>query len=79
MEAGRAEPWTKDELGPRYNKMLEQIIGFRARVTSVSARFKLGQDEQPEVRRKILESLPDAATAQWMQRLNDERLPAQTE
>ncbi|MHA4837716.1 FMN-binding negative transcriptional regulator [Sphingopyxis sp. MSC1_008] len=74
MEAGRAEPWTKDELGPRYQEMVEQIVGFRARVTSVSNRFKLGQDEQPEVLRTILESLPDAATTQWMQRFNTERL-----
>lgn len=78
MEAGRAEPWTKDELGSRYHKMVEQIVGFRARVTSVSSRFKLGQDEQPEVLRTILESLPDAATTQWMQRFNTERLSGKT-
>lgn len=79
MEAGRAEPWTKDELGPRYHKMLEKIVGFRARVTSVSARFKLGQDEQPEVLSTILDSLPDAETVQWMERFNQERLLAKAE
>ncbi len=79
MEAGRAEPWTKDELGRRYHKMLEQIVGFRARVTSVSARFKLGQDEQPEVLSTILESLPHAETVQWMQRFNLTRLPAKAD
>ncbi|HEY0595790.1 FMN-binding negative transcriptional regulator [Sphingopyxis sp.] len=79
MEAGRAEPWTKDELGRRYHEMLEQIVGFRARVTSVSARFKLGQDEQPEVLSTILESLPDAETVQWMERFNQERLPAKAD
>lgn len=77
MEAERPNPWTTAELGPRYHKMLEKIVGFRARVTSVSGRFKLGQDEQPEVLRTILESLPDAATIQWMQRFNNERLPKQ--
>ena len=74
MEARRANPWTTSELGPRYHKMLENIVGFRARVTSVSGRFKLGQDEQPEVLRTIVESLPDAVTTQWMRRFNDERL-----
>ncbi len=74
MEAGRPEPWTTSELGPRYHKMLEKIVGFRARVTSVSGKFKLGQDERPEVLRTILESMPDAATAEWMQRFNNERL-----
>jgi transcriptional regulator len=79
MEAGRADPWSADELGPRYNNMLEKIVGFRARVTSLSGRFKLGQDERPEVLRTILESLPDEATAEWMQRFNNDRLPGKTD
>lgn len=79
MEAGRPDPWTSDELGPRYHNMLEKIVGFRARVTSLSGRFKLGQDERPEVLRSILESLPDEATAEWMQRFNNERLPGKAD
>ncbi|MBB4630864.1 FMN-binding negative transcriptional regulator [Sphingosinicella soli] len=73
VETGRAQPWNADELGARYEKMLAQIIGFRARVTGLSGRFKLGQDEAPETLQSILGSLPDAATAAWMRRFNPGR------
>ena len=74
MEAGRSEPWQISELGSRYQAMLDHIIGFRASVTSVSGRFKLGQDEKPATLGAILENLPDAVTVAWMRRLNRARL-----
>jgi transcriptional regulator len=74
MEAGRADPWGACELGARYQGMLGRIIGFRATVTSLSGKFKLGQDESPETLRHILDTLPDAGTAAWMRRFNAGRL-----
>jgi len=70
MEAGRARPWSVEELGPRYLGLLSRIIGFRASVTALSGTFKLGQDEAPETLRAILDALPDEATKAWMRRFN---------
>ncbi|MGH6633034.1 MAG: FMN-binding negative transcriptional regulator, partial [Sphingopyxis sp.] len=70
MEAGRAEPWNVDELGARYQSMLGHIIGFRATVTGLSGKFKLGQDEKAETLHTIMDALPDADTAAWMRRFN---------
>lgn len=73
MEAARAEPWSVDELGARYQSMLRHIIGFRATVTGLSGKFKLGQDEKVETLHNILDALPDAATTAWMRRFNQGR------
>lgn len=70
MEAGRPRPWAVGELGERYGGMLERIIGFRATVTSLSGKFKLGQDETAETFATILDSLPDVDAATWMRRFN---------
>ena len=73
MEAGRAEPWSVEELGPRYQGMLTRIIGFRARVTALSGKFKLGQDEDDTTLHAILGALPDAQSVAWMKRFNGGR------
>src|SRR3546814_5548081 len=73
MESGRAQPWAADELGERYGGMLQRIIGFRATVTSLSGKFKLGQDENPGTLASILDSMPDADTVTWMRRFNEGR------
>jgi transcriptional regulator len=65
MERGR---WTHEELGARYAGMAQAIVAFRARVTGVEARFKLGQDEAPEVFEAICRNHPDAALVRWMRR-----------
>lgn len=70
MEAGRAAPWSVAELGPRYGGMLTRIIGFRARVTGLSGKFKLGQDEDGATLHAILGALPDADSVAWMKRFN---------
>lgn len=70
MEAGRPAPWGVEELGPRYDAMLDRIIGFRARVTRVSGKFKLGQDEDDATLGAILDALPDGDMAAWMRRFN---------
>jgi len=71
MEQHRAAPWRPTELGARYEGMLRHIVGFKARVTSVSARFKLGQDERPETFRSIVATLPHPALVRWMQRFDE--------
>lgn len=73
MEAGRVAPWGVEELGPRYRGMLTQIIGFRARVTGMSGKFKLGQDEDAATLHAILGALPDADVTSWMKRFNRAR------
>jgi transcriptional regulator len=71
MEQGRADPWEASELGARYEAMLPAIIAFRARVTAVSGRFKLGQDETPSAFQSIVDSVGDPALVRWMQRFRD--------
>jgi transcriptional regulator len=73
MEHGRIRPWTSEELGERYKAMLTRIIGFRASVTGMTGKFKLGQDEQTETLTSILGSLPDSDTVDWMRRFNKGR------
>lgn len=74
MERGADHPWTSKELGERYERLIPMILGFRARVTSIKAKFKLGQDERPETLRAILSNIDSKDLAQWMFRFNRERL-----
>lgn len=74
MEKGRLQPWSKEELGERYRAMLGRIIGFRATVTDLSGKFKLGQDEGKEALATIVDTLPDQAMVAWMRRFNGGRL-----
>lgn len=73
MESKREQPWSVAELGQRYYGMLDRIIGFRARVTRVNGRFKLGQDETPETLHAILDSIADPELVRWMKRFNEGR------
>ncbi len=73
MERDRAEPWHSGELGERYEGMLKRIIGFRAKVTDMRGKFKLGQDEAPETLRSILARHPDPLLVKWMRRFNEGR------
>lgn len=73
-EKGRLQPWSKEELGERYRAMLGRIIGFRATVTDLSGKFKLGQDEGKEALTAIVDTLPDKAMVAWMRRFNGGRL-----
>lgn len=64
MEGGA---WSTDSLGPRYDKMLDQIIAFRARVRSSGHSFKLGQDESPQGFTEIVVGHSDRTLAKWME------------
>ncbi|MFC3581856.1 FMN-binding negative transcriptional regulator [Sphingomonas hylomeconis] len=74
MEHGHAAPWTTAQMGPRYHGMLGAIIGFRAKVTDVQGKFKLAQDERPDVLRALLANHPDPAICRWIRRFNATRL-----
>lgn len=68
MENGRPAPCPVDAMGERYALLKQRVVGFRASVTSVSARFKLGQDERPEVFEEIMDALGEDPLASWMAR-----------
>jgi transcriptional regulator len=72
MEAGRPEPWDAGELGERYEALEGRVIAFRAHVKRLVGRFKLGQDERPDVRKSIIRSLDDTPLASWMGRFDRE-------
>ena len=74
MEEGRRLPWTRAELGPRYDRMKRAIIAFRAPIVSIEGRFKLGQDERPEVLSDLLTGFGDSDLSEWMRRFNADRL-----
>lgn len=59
--------WSTASLGPRYDKMLDQIIAFRAHVRSAAHSFKLGQDESPQGFAEIVAGHSDRTLAQWME------------
>ena len=73
MEEGRKLPWTRAELGSRYDRMKRAIIAFRASIVSIEARFKLGQDERPEVLSDLLIGFGESDLGTWMRRFNADR------
>jgi transcriptional regulator len=74
MEADRAKPWTLADAGERVAALLPRIIAFRAHVRAVDARFKLGQEESAATLSDLLAALPDGQLAEWMRRMNADRL-----
>lgn len=68
VHAMEGDRWTHHELGPRYGGMAGAIIAFRASVTGLTGRFKLGQDEDDAVFEAICRNHPDAALVHWMRR-----------
>ncbi|WP_035709047.1 FMN-binding negative transcriptional regulator [Niveispirillum irakense] len=72
VEQNHHQPWKVAEMGPRYEKLVQYIVAFEAKVTRLDARFKLGQDERPEIFANILDALgPDDELAGWMRRNRD--------
>lgn len=66
MEQGRAAPWSVAALGDRYSLLESRVVGFRARILSVQAKFKLGQDEDPTAFSEIVDGLGDLELSSWM-------------
>lgn len=76
MERGRPAPWDVSAMGERYEMLANRVVGFRARVGRIVGRFKLGQDERPEVRDTIIRSLGDTPLARWMDRFAQKKIGA---
>ena len=68
MERGRPEPWSAAQLGARYETLIARIIAFRAPITRIDARFKLGQDEADAVFANIVDGLGTDPLGEWMAR-----------
>ncbi|WP_347259938.1 FMN-binding negative transcriptional regulator [Rudaea sp.] len=77
MEAGRKRAWSVDDMGTRYAQLASRIVAFRATVTAIEAKFKLGQDERDDIYPEIIAGLrnegdQDALIA-MMQEFNAQR------
>lgn len=71
MEQGRDRPWHQEEMGARYARLAQGIVGFDAVVRDERAKFKLGQDENEttfrEIERHLAGSGQDSAELlRWM-------------
>lgn len=74
LEARHSSGWSPRDVGPRYDAMEQAIIAFEADVTSLGAKFKLGQDESDQALGEILANHPDPVLTRWMRRVNADRL-----
>ncbi|MGH1561068.1 FMN-binding negative transcriptional regulator [Caulobacter segnis] len=66
--------WRPRDVGGRYDAMQRAIIAFEADVTSLTAKFKLGQDETDQSLAEILAGHPDPVPTRWMRRMNTGRV-----
>jgi acetyl esterase/lipase/predicted FMN-binding regulatory protein PaiB len=74
MEERRPAAWRVEDMGARYERLAQNVVGFRARILDVRSRFKLGQDERDDVFADILRGLQVTgadALADWMRRHAD--------
>lgn len=75
--AANSTAWKVDDMGARYASLAQRVIGFRARVRDVRAKFKLGQDERDDVFGDIMTGLAeDGGSAElraWMRDFNPGR------
>jgi transcriptional regulator len=62
--------WNIGAIEHRYDTLAANIIGFRAAIENIIPRFKLGQDERPEVRSRIADALAGAPIGEWMRRVS---------
>ena len=77
MERDRPRAWSVMDMGARYEQLLPHVIAFRAEVLDIQAKFKLGQNERPDVLEDALEGVcreGDTALETAMRRANAHRL-----
>ena len=74
MEQDRPERWNLAEIGHRYRSLQQRVIAFTATIRATKARFKLAQDEPPEVVRSTIEALGSHTIADWLRAANADRL-----
>lgn len=74
VEAEQPEPWRIEDAGERIDQLMSRIIGFRGRVLAKDVRLKLGQEEDTATVSEIIAALPGGDLAQWMERMNRDRI-----
>jgi transcriptional regulator len=78
MERDRPQAWSSHDMGARYAQLAEAVVAFRARILATHAKFKLGQNERPDVYADILDGLSRTAQPALraaMERANPSREP----
>lgn len=76
MEGEHADAWTVEETAHRYAALSRNVAGFDARIVETREKFKLGQDERPDVFADImagLERTDQRALHDWMAAFADEK------
>jgi len=73
MEVDQPKPWSPVEMGERYGRLSGGVVAFRAVVTRLDGRFKLGQDECDDVHAEIMAGLGPGKLADWVGRFNPDR------
>jgi transcriptional regulator len=66
MEGVGDAAWSVERVGPRYERLIANVVAFRAHVRRATARFKLGQDENRKAFDEIVASLSGERLAQAM-------------
>lgn len=74
LEDGRADAWSVDEMGPRFDRLAAHVVAFEAVVSVVDPRFKLGQADREDVLAQSLAALSGDPIHAWMAAYNADRL-----
>jgi transcriptional regulator len=68
IEGSSGTAWQPRMVGPRYDAMIDAIVAFRATVTAVAGRFKLGQDESVDRLEEIVGAVDQPDLVRWIVR-----------
>ena len=77
MEKSKRNGWAPIEMGERYSKLIRGVVAFKAPILSMTAKFKLGQNERKDVLIDILTGLGKEGQAKlegMMLEANEDRL-----
>lgn len=66
LEGDGPDAWRPASMGERYDRLRAHIVAFRAKVLSIHATFKLGQDEDDATFTEIVEAIGDRHLARMM-------------
>lgn len=66
MEGTGVGSWSTERVGARYDRLVANVVAFRASVIRSTARFKLGQDEDRRTFDEIVRGLGDGPLARAM-------------
>jgi transcriptional regulator len=66
MEGNAPGAWTVEAVGERYERLVQHVIAFRARIIHTHATFKLGQDEDRTSFDEIVAGISDEALTRLM-------------